>query len=169
MNRRVATYGLLLSACALLVYFAPDPPQTQVDAVEVAGPGATDSQDSSIAPLFAAQIRLEPRADIVLGSSVDWSHVSDWVPRPVEPVQMAPQPEPPPTAPPLPYRYFGRMTDLEGRTLVFVVTQLRALVLLNEGEILDSVYKVESIQSAQIVFTYLPLGEQQILSTEATT
>lgn len=72
-------------------------------------------------------------------------------------------PEPqPPTAPPLPFTYFGRMTK-GGKVIVYLLRN-QELVLAESGETLDGNYRVESITASGVQFTYLPLHARQDLS-----
>lgn len=69
----------------------------------------------------------------------------------------APAPAPPaPTAPPFPYRYFGRMTGTDGKPVIYL-SRGDDLVPIHEHEILDNTYRVDSIGEASISVTYLPL------------
>lgn len=78
-----------------------------------------------------------------------------------------PPPPPPekPKAPPLPFKIIGRVIDPQD-PVVFVSHQNRHLVL-RAGDQIDSQYQVESIDRTRIVFLYLPLKEQQVLSLGA--
>ena len=68
-----------------------------------------------------------------------------------------------PSAPPLPFRYFGRLTE-NGKTEVFVMRGDDLLAIApgqNIGE-----YRVEQIADASISFTYLPLKMKQTLDLQ---
>lgn len=79
------------------------------------------------------------------------------------------QPPPPkvkpakPVAPPLPFQYMGRMQEGAVQT-VFLLQQGRNIIA-HQGEVLSGTYRVEQISESAVRFTYLPLNEQQILST----
>jgi hypothetical protein len=66
-----------------------------------------------------------------------------------------------PVAPPLPYRYFGRMTE-DGRTLVFLQRGERTYTV-SPGDVLDGQYRVDAIKPDGVLFTYLPLKQKQAL------
>jgi hypothetical protein len=85
--------------------------------------------------LFAAQAPPRPRA----------------LPPKAAPVAAAPPPAPPPV---LPYRYLGRYGD-QGSPTVFVLAKDRAIPI-RPGEVLDGVFRVESIDQEQIVFVHEP-------------
>lgn len=71
-------------------------------------------------------------------------------------------PPPAPTAPPLPFRYQGRMTE-EGRTTVFLAQGERMLVA-REGDLLNNQYRVESVTAAAVTFMFEPLRQRQTLT-----
>ena len=64
-------------------------------------------------------------------------------------------------APPLPFKYLGHMTK-RGVVTVFVENNQQELSLA-PGDVIETVYKVESASESAVVFTYLPLGQQQTL------
>ena len=68
-----------------------------------------------------------------------------------------------PSAPPLPFRYFGRLTE-NGKTEVYVMLGDELLSIApgqQHGE-----YRVEQIGASQISFTYLPLKTRQTLELQ---
>lgn len=81
---------------------------------------------------------------------------------PEEPVEQIAEPG----VPPLPYRYSGILEDDKGNRLVQVERAGQSLVIV-EGEVIDDVYRFEAIQDAQLMFTYLPLGVEQVLPLPA--
>lgn len=68
-----------------------------------------------------------------------------------------------PVAPPLPFTYLGKMTE-EGQITVYVAKPGRNYALRG-GEIIDGMYKVQSIDTQKIIFNYIPLNSEQILVT----
>lgn len=68
-----------------------------------------------------------------------------------------------PVAPPLPFTYLGKMTE-EGQITVYVAKPGRNYALRG-GEIIDGMYKVQSIDAQKIIFNYIPLSSEQILVT----
>jgi hypothetical protein len=65
-----------------------------------------------------------------------------------------------PSAPPLPFQYFGRLTE-KGKTEVFVMRGAE-LVSIAPGQKLGD-YRVDQVTESRIQFTYLPLKTQQSL------
>lgn len=68
-----------------------------------------------------------------------------------------------PVAPPLPFQYFGRLTE-NGRTEVFVMRG-EELIALAAGQTVGD-YRVEQVAEASISFTYLPLKMKQTLDLQ---
>jgi hypothetical protein len=68
---------------------------------------------------------------------------------------------PPPSAPPLPFSYSGRVIA-NGKTETFVMRG-NELLSIAPGASIDGEYRVESISESSIVFTYLPLKTHQSL------
>ena len=68
-----------------------------------------------------------------------------------------------PVAPPLPFQYFGRLTE-KGKTEVFVMRG-EELLAISPGQTIGD-YKVEQIAEAGISFTYLPLKMRQTLDLQ---
>lgn len=71
-------------------------------------------------------------------------------------------PPAPPSAPPLPFVYIGRMVD-EDVTTVFIANQQRNLAV-KVGDTIDNVYRVEKIADNSMTLIYIPLNAQQQLS-----
>ena len=68
-----------------------------------------------------------------------------------------------PVAPPLPFRYFGRLTE-NGKTEVYVMRGEDLLAVApgqTHGE-----YRVDAVSESSIAFTYLPLKTKQTLGLQ---
>ena len=68
-----------------------------------------------------------------------------------------------PTAPPLPFQYFGRITE-NGKTEVFV-TRGDEVLSIAPGQKLGE-YRVDQVGASAIAFTYLPLKTRQTLDIQ---
>lgn len=64
-----------------------------------------------------------------------------------------------PTAPPLPYRFAGKLVQ-DGKLQVFLAKG-DAAIPIRQGEILDGAYRVEAIGEDRITLVYLPLGHKE--------
>jgi hypothetical protein len=76
-----------------------------------------------------------------------------------------PVPPPAPTAPPLPFKYLGRMAD--GDKVVVFLERNQDTLSAAAGDKLQSDYQVESIAESAVHFVYLPLGTKQVLNIAA--
>lgn len=86
-------------------------------------------------------------------------------PAPAPVAAAKPAPPPAPSAPPLPFRYLGRMVD-GGKVVVFLLKNQDTLHAA-PGDTLENAYKVESVTDSAVHFVYLPLGTKQALSVPA--
>jgi hypothetical protein len=77
------------------------------------------------------------------------------------PAQEASAPAPAPSAPALPFRYFGKLTE-KGKTEVYVMRG-DELISIAAGHKIDKEYRVDSIGETGIGFTFLPLKTRQNL------
>lgn len=68
-----------------------------------------------------------------------------------------------PVAPPLPFQYFGRLTE-NGKTEVFVMRGEELLTIAAGQSIGD--YRVDKIEPSSVSFTYLPLKMKQTLDLQ---
>lgn len=73
-----------------------------------------------------------------------------------------PSPPPKPQAPPLPFKYMGKLVEGE-RTLVFL-TRADRNHIVKAGDTIDGDYRVDEVGEQSITLTYLPLGERQHLA-----
>jgi hypothetical protein len=70
-----------------------------------------------------------------------------------------------PEAPPLPFKYVGKMID-EGKLSVFVSRGDESYTL-KPGMKLDTQYRVDKVTEDSVTFTYLPLKKKQELNLSA--
>ena len=68
-----------------------------------------------------------------------------------------------PSAPPLPFRYFGKLTE-KGKTEVYVMRG-DELLTVAAGQSIGE-YRVDSVTEASIAFTYLPLKTKQTMELQ---
>jgi hypothetical protein len=107
--------------------------------------------------------------DPLLEAATDPFKVVSFV-APVQAAAVAPPPapvvQPKPVAPQFPYQYFGRMVDVDGKTLTFL-SRDGALVPIKVGTVLDQAYRIDTMTDKQISLTYLPLNEQISIFTQS--
>jgi hypothetical protein len=69
---------------------------------------------------------------------------------------------PPPSAPPLPFVYMGKLLSDEAKAVF--LTQGDRNLIAHEGEVIDTIYRVEKLSDAGLTFVHLPTGIQQNLA-----
>ncbi|HWI14641.1 MAG TPA: hypothetical protein VNT02_10325, partial [Burkholderiales bacterium] len=106
------------------------------------------------APAAPATAPIALQRTVFPAAQADPFTARSWAPR------MAEKPAAP-TAPPLPYTYFGRMTE-DGKLYVFLQRGERNYTA-KSGDVLDAQYRVEDITPGGVVITYLPLKQRQVL------
>lgn len=79
-------------------------------------------------------------------------------PPPPTPVNVAEQA---PVAPPIPFVYLGRL-DEAGHAMVFL-TRNNLVLSAAQGEMLDSQYRLDTVNAGSLVITYLPLNTKQTI------
>lgn len=67
----------------------------------------------------------------------------------------------PSAPPPLPFKFAGRMNDGDNQ-VIYLARGDTALIARN-GEVLESTYKIVSINAGEIEFEHLPSGQKQVL------
>lgn len=162
--------ALLLGAAALAALAAlasTDParepvrepaPETAPDPIR---PGASRGRG---APAQAAALADPGRAFRVqpLPELQDAFQSRNWQPAPPAP---KPAPLAKPVAPPLPFAYLGRIEE-DGATTVYL-RRGDNVVLAQPHKAIDSTYLLEEAGADRLVFVYLPLQQQQVLSLGA--
>ena len=68
-----------------------------------------------------------------------------------------------PAAPRLPFAYMGKLQEESGRLIVYL-SKGEQTYSVSQGDVIDDTYRIDAIESGQIVMTYLPLTVQQTLS-----
>lgn len=102
-----------------------------------------------------------PAGQRIRASSANLFAVRSWQPPPPPPPSPVEQPVVVPIAPPLPYRYLGRMED-SGRITVFLGEGAQSVRVVRQGDQLAD-YRIDEINAQGMRLTYLPLQQQQQL------
>jgi hypothetical protein len=131
-----------------------------VPAAVAPAPGATRAGDPSAAP------DLPTRTRITESASKDPFAPKGWLPPPPPPppaaAAAAAPPPPPPTAPPIPFRFVGLIEEKSAKPAAFIAKG-DALYVVHVGDVVETNYRVESFNSAQVVVIYLPLQQRQTI------
>lgn len=93
--------------------------------------------------------------------SADLFAVRSWQPPPPPPRPVVAEAAPPPTAPPLPFRYLGRMEDGPQIT-VFLAEGPQNVRVVRQGDQTGQ-YRIDEITPQGMRLTYLPLQQPQQL------
>ena len=91
---------------------------------------------------------------------VDLFALRTWEPPP--PVVSTPAPPPPPQAPPLPFKFFGRIVDA-GQAPSFILTRGTEMITVRIGDRIEPAYLVDKFDGAQLHLVYLPLNIRQTI------
>ena len=84
-------------------------------------------------------------------------------PKPIAAKPQPPVPPPPPTAPPLPFRYAGRLVGWSEKPHVYLLRGSETLTV-SPGETIAPSYRLESVSDTTLTFVYLPLNQTQTIS-----
>jgi hypothetical protein len=121
----------------------------------------TSGTRSAVSDQTLPQLKLDRLAQLSPREAVrDAFEERSWGPPPPKPA-----PPPPPVAPPLPFKYMGKIMD-GGDIVVFLVKQ-DSNYTVRSGDKIDSNYQVEEIKPGVMTFNYLPLGQKQTLAIGA--
>ncbi|KAG8151559.1 hypothetical protein [Burkholderia catarinensis] len=104
------------------------------------------------------------RAPVSVEAAHDPFTASSWLPPP--PVVVPPLPETrpaPPSAPPVPFTYVGEQDAKAVKPHVFL-SNGDQLLIVSPGDVIDGQYRVESVSESNVVLTYLPLNQVQVVS-----
>jgi hypothetical protein len=83
----------------------------------------------------------------------------------VVPEPSPPPPPPPPSVPPLPFRFVAKFVE-QGATRLLLASGDKEHDV-SGGEILEGIYRVDSVSPESVVFIYLPLNTAQTLHLAA--
>jgi hypothetical protein len=83
---------------------------------------------------------------------------------PTPPPPPAAAPPPPPQAPPLPYSFVGLLEDSAKPTAF--LSNKEALLIVAAGQTIDGNYRIDKVSSKEIILTYLPLNQKQIIQIQ---
>jgi hypothetical protein len=154
---------------AIALHFSGSDSDTVVPSVARADDAAPAAPRASAdaAPAAAGAPGLPTRGKIEQSASKDPFAARGWL-APVAPVAAQTTvatvvvPPPPPTAPPVPFRFVGLLEEKSAKPAAFIAKG-DALFVVHVGDVVESTYRVESFDSAQVVVTYLPLQQRQTI------
>jgi hypothetical protein len=158
MNKKRIWIGIALTGVAVvaagvvaLLHLRSEPPAPKASGATA--PSAQAAAEERFATLPSRQTIGKPRGEPFGARS--------WAP-PAPVRRQVVEAPPKPVAPPLPYRIAGQVT-YDGGMQVVLAREDRVFTV-REGEMLDNVYRIESITPDAVTFVYLPLDERQQLA-----
>lgn len=178
MNKRLIFWSLFTGSCAVIAavpeFWPADPQATVPPTARPSPPALPIGALASAAPSAAAAKRSAEQRNVGASASGkspaagaapirDIFAAKSWAPPPPKPVApLPPPPPPPPSAPPMPYKFIGKMDD--ATSLKAFLNRGERVYVVSVGEILDHTYRVDSIKAGQMTLIYLPLNIPQTLS-----
>lgn len=106
----------------------------------------------TLAPLVLAQPAVEaPLVDIFA--------VRSWEPPPVAAEMVVAEA---PQAPPLPFRFLGRIVEADRRPAYLLADESR-VVVVRVGDLIGKNYRVEKYENGRLLFRYRPMNLRQAL------
>lgn len=78
------------------------------------------------------------------------------------PVSAPVVPQAPPSAPPLPFAFAGKLEETPDRWIIYLVKGDQSFAL-NKGDIFDTDYRFDGVEDGHAVIFYLPLSTRQFL------
>ncbi len=159
LSRRNIALLAGLAAAAALVIFSPPPDKdggvVQPMAAHKAGSGASPAKRSSKSDATGTILEIHPRGKA--GEIANAFAPQSWTPPPSPPPENLK-----PTAPLLPFSVIGKKLQ-DGEWQVFLANQDRVYVV-KDKDVLDGVYRADSVTPPKLTLTYLPLNIQQTLA-----
>jgi hypothetical protein len=111
----------------------------------------------------AASVEKPLSPAVTPSAPVDIFSVRTWQPiAPVVPVDSTPVAPPKPEAPPLPFRFLGKIVESE-KKVSFLLVKGGAVISVRVGENIGSDYRVEKYSGNRLYFIYRPLKVRQSL------
>ena len=168
MSRRKIILGCLLVLSAWLAFFGDKTPSQETVGVITANTtktvSSTRSNNSHSTQAVVAILELADREQWGMSEAgnrtppKDLFSVHSWAPPPPKPAVTAPVAL---TAPPVPYTYVGKKRESDAWEVY--LTRGEQIMIVREGEVLESLYKVQKIQPPSLTLVYLPLNQAQTI------
>lgn len=160
--RKFLLYGAL-AATLVAVWWSSNLPQKDTEVTAPPPAVAAKSPKSTVRPEPSEpQTRPTERMSV---ATLDAFATRNWTPPAPPPSRLKfipPPPPPVPVAPPLPYRYLGKLQE-SGHLVVFLSNNAQPL-LVRGGEVLDQQWRVDEITPRLVRFTFIPLAQSATLT-----
>lgn len=132
----------------------PPVPGTAPTAAPAAAPTAAPAAGQAGEPGQTAPGAALPPAGPGTAPPADIFAVRTWEPPPPPPA--AALPPPPPQAPPLPFRFIGRIAE-PGKKPAFLLAHNEGVLMVSVGDVIDGVWRLEKFSGGELKFRYRPL------------
>ncbi|MDH4560067.1 secretion system X translation initiation factor [Pseudomonas sp. BN411] len=161
MARRLFWLAFLGSAAVLAAvpeFFGDQAEPRAMPRVQRLGSATAENASApAVAPSAAPEVAV-PAADLFASQS--WYVAPP--PAPAMAASALPPPAPAkPTAPPLPFKFIGKLDDR--RALQVFLLRGEQVLVVREGDLIDKTYKVQRIDAERMTLVYLPLDVAQSL------
>jgi hypothetical protein len=124
-----------------------------------AASATADRKEQTVERVHLEKLRMHPSADRADDAFAprNWRKPAPKAPAAANAVVVAP----PPSAPPLPFVYMGKLLSEDARAVF--LTQGERNLIVHEGDVIDAIYRVGKLSDAGLTFIHLPTGIQQNL------
>ncbi|KVD54459.1 hypothetical protein WI85_09290 [Burkholderia ubonensis] len=136
----------------------------QAASAAAAASAASGAQVDTPTPAATPREKLAAlRAPVSVESANDPFAASSWLPPPPVEAPLPTARPAPPTAPPVPFTYVGELDAKADKPQVFL-SNGDQLLIVSPGDVIDGQYRVDSVSASNVVLTYLPLNQTQVVS-----
>lgn len=163
-KQRSVILGLLLVATLAVTAVSSNEPVDEgvvrpvVRVQEILPPAVSSAAKPTVALLDLR--RLERSGEEV--AAVDVFAPQSWLPPPPKAAPVVSKPAEP-MVPVLPFRYVGQLEESDGKTVIYLARG-DEVYTVRPGDVLETQYRVDAVDAAQITLTYLPMNRQQMLA-----
>ncbi|KVC82781.1 hypothetical protein [Burkholderia ubonensis] len=140
------------------------PPSRAIAQAASAAAAASGAQVDAPTPAATPREKLAAlRAPVSVESANDPFTASSWLPPPPVEAPLPTARPAPPTAPPVPFTYVGELDAKADKPQVFL-SNGDQLLIVSPGDVIDGQYRVDAVSASNVVLTYLPLNQTQVVS-----
>lgn len=165
-QRRSILFTALAGVAAWSVWLALNEPATEKNPIELAKPVARANHSApavtGTAPAVTPEKPRETAPRLALSRANLFPEQTWFIPPPPPPPPPY-VPPPPPQAPALPFSYMGRWQQAD-QTTYYLMRGLLP-VSVRPGQVLEGVWRLETVANGMLNFTYLPLKQTRSLRT----
>lgn len=161
LRRRSLVLASGLAASVYAAFWVSDIQSEEIEAVmpAVRVSEVQKSKTTQLSPsLLALDVGKLERTSSEVGDFNPFNAKSWYVPPPPPP----PAPPPKPTAPPLPFKYIGKLEEAGGTWTIYLSKGEQSFAV-RKGDTFDAVYRIDDWENGNLVIVYLPLSIKQYL------